>query len=181
MAKGTCSIESCNKVVQSLGLCCTHYQRQRRAAKGPCSVAGCDAVQYSSDLCCKHYQRQRRTGTTDLAPQIKPCAVRGCPTPARVRGWCIKHHGRWKRIGDPLTTVTRERLKASRSAMIKKCIRCNRELPIDHFDPRPQMLDGRRSNCRECGRLYNNESNARKREREAPYRLPKESTFVQDR
>lgn len=75
MAKGTCSIEGCEKPVRASGLCGMHYQRQwkngstgeappqRRSTAGrTCSVDGCERPVKAGDLCPMHYQRQRKGG-----------------------------------------------------------------------------------------------------------------------
>lgn len=165
----TCSTVDCLRRAIVRGMCGPCYRRERRKTAGPCSITECGEPQYSSDLCGKHYKRLRRTGTVDLISKTKPCAVKDCPSAARARGWCNLHYRRWVLHGNPLITTTAELAVAARAITVKTCRRCQRQLPINEFDPRPQMLDGRRSYCRECGRLYSHESLERKRAREAAH------------
>jgi hypothetical protein len=75
-------------------------------AKGTCSVEGCErSGPLVRGWCGLHYQRWYRQGdptvtlvTTDHADL---CAETGCDRPYQARGWCELHYRRWLHQGDP--------------------------------------------------------------------------------
>lgn len=61
MPDRTCSSDRCPRPHYALGLCTTHYQKQRRAGT-ECSVDRCDRVVEAGGLCNVHYNRNRKYG-----------------------------------------------------------------------------------------------------------------------
>jgi hypothetical protein len=43
------------------------------------------------------------------------------------------------------------------ATMMKKCVKCGRELPIEDFSRNAASKDGHQSACKECLRVYNRE------------------------
>lgn len=115
MTERLCSIDGCDKSVESRGWCNAHYQRWLRhgeptaggSYRNPgaiCAVDNCDRVAQGRGYCDMHYKRVRKYGTTELPPKIKaerpPCSISGCVRPAKSRGWCETHYFRWYRTGN---------------------------------------------------------------------------------
>ncbi|KAH9191380.1 hypothetical protein AeNC1_006644 [Aphanomyces euteiches] len=69
-----CSIEGCNNLSRSKGLCKAHGGGRR------CSVQGCTRASQSSSLCIAHGGGKR-------------CTVEGCTKAAQSRGMCKAHGG----------------------------------------------------------------------------------------
>jgi 5-methylcytosine-specific restriction endonuclease McrA len=70
----------------------------------PCTVDGCDDAVYGLGLCETHYARQRRTGSVDLVERIDPgCDVEGCAEGHYATGVCRYHYDqrRGARPGEP--------------------------------------------------------------------------------
>lgn len=82
MAQATCSIEGCERPVNSRGMCGLHYQRWKR----------------TGDAGEADYRRRPKAPPADLTE----CAVDNCTSPVRSRGWCMMHYQRWQTKGDPL-------------------------------------------------------------------------------
>lgn len=82
MAKGTCSVESCERTVRCRGWCEAHYARWRRGVP-------IDGEPVSDRV---------RGG----------CAVDGCDREHMARGWCFPHWKKWRRYGDPLVGAPAE-------------------------------------------------------------------------
>lgn len=73
---GKCSVDGCDDVVHSLGMCGKHYQRFKKYGSADdylgahgvnrfCSVEGCGGVFEAKGLCDKHYQRFRKYGSPE--------------------------------------------------------------------------------------------------------------------
>lgn len=87
MSKKVCSVEGCNKIAKSRGLCDAHYKSKQKSGelktatyekrKGAvCSVEGCNRPVYSRELCILHYQRYMKHGTTsEEALSHKTCSM----------------------------------------------------------------------------------------------------------
>lgn len=75
-------------------------------AKGTCSIEGCERPAKTRGWCQKHYVRWLAHGDPMIVlPPGKPrrrCTV--CGEPARSHGFCGVHLGKWRRHGDPLWT-----------------------------------------------------------------------------
>lgn len=76
-------------------------------AKGTCSVDGCQKPHDSRGWCCAHYGRWKRHGDPMAggimqSPQTGPCEVDGCIRSAVSRGVCRRHYGKLNKYGDPL-------------------------------------------------------------------------------
>lgn len=73
-------------------------------AKGSCSVDGCERDSVCRGWCIKHYRRWATHGdptkVAHPAPE-GPCSVAGCDRDAKTRGWCRRHYVRFHRHGDP--------------------------------------------------------------------------------
>jgi hypothetical protein len=90
-----------------------------------CTIDGCDALLISKGLCTGHYQRVRVHGDPlahiplrDNGKRVPgprdTCSVDGCSDTARVRSnpLCSKHYQRWRKYGDanaPYTRYNRQR------------------------------------------------------------------------
>lgn len=116
MAQGTCSVDGCDRVERSRGLCSMHYIRwyrygdteHTREKRPTCLIEGCDRPHQAHGLCGSHLARQHRYGDATAGPPIQPrqspiCTVEGCDQPSKVRSMCAKHYSRWHRHGDPTT------------------------------------------------------------------------------
>lgn len=69
-----------------------------------CSVDGCEKKVNTKGLCNKHFQRMKRTGTTDPGPLsldhgVRICSVPDCGRKRRANGLCPKHYLRVKLTG----------------------------------------------------------------------------------
>lgn len=81
-----CSVTDCGRTVYGLGLCNSHYRKERYITKSSpkfahsaiCSLEGCDRTVYARKLCSVHYQRQRGL---EKKPVTDNCARR---PPARA-------------------------------------------------------------------------------------------------
>jgi Autographiviridae endonuclease VII len=75
------------------------------------------------------------------------CSISDCEAPVLARGWCSKHYHRWRANGDP--TTVRSHWGEDRSARMKVCNGCRRELPVENFYKRSET--GRPvSRCKDC-------------------------------
>lgn len=74
-------------------------------ARGSCTVEGCDRDEYGKGLCSMHWQRMRKHGdvnhTRAKRVGVEPCTVEGCEKLQVARTWCTAHWTRWKRYGSP--------------------------------------------------------------------------------
>ena len=69
-------------------------------AKGTCSVEGCERTNWCRTWCTLHYDRFMRLGTTELPPRDGPnCTVDGCESDRKARGFCGTHYERWRKYG----------------------------------------------------------------------------------
>lgn len=60
-----------------------------------CTIDGCEGLYRSKGLCSKHLMRLKTTGLLDLRPKIvKLCAVKGCERKSRCLGYCTMHYKR---------------------------------------------------------------------------------------
>ena len=107
--KQLCDIESCDRVVRSLGYCVSHYRRYKRGSKNMnspirlitkrefCTIDGCDNVYQSKGLCGMHKYRKKHGILMD-AP-IKGghtgCLIEDCDREHYLNGYCAGH---WKRV-----------------------------------------------------------------------------------
>lgn len=79
-------------------------------AKGTCSVDGCERECHRRGLCASHSSRLQRHGDAQASVPFRTppntwlgrsCSVEGCVRPGRLRrGLCSAHHTRWLRYGD---------------------------------------------------------------------------------
>lgn len=79
--KENCSVENCEKSIKALGLCASHYNRQRNGGGlddpigswhkskviniGLCSIEDCDRLAEKRSFCGTHYSRWRRGVSLD--------------------------------------------------------------------------------------------------------------------
>jgi hypothetical protein len=74
MTKKTCSIDGCDHMAQTIGLCQMHYMRLIRHGttdvqkKRTCSVEGCHKPRAGNGLCAMHYNRMREHGSVESVP-----------------------------------------------------------------------------------------------------------------
>ena len=116
---GSCSVEGCDGVVDTRGMCSAHYRRHlhtgevgpaqvRRRARGPrpCAVSGCHRQVLAHDLCRAHYERLTRTGAAGPAPIVtrrryEPdarCSTVDCAEPPHSGGNCKRHYDQRRRL-----------------------------------------------------------------------------------
>lgn len=93
----------------------------------PCSVEGCEKLAESKGMCGAHYQRTRRFGDPTFHPPApaRICVVDGCEAVPNARGMCSTHYYRWARYGDP--NIARNRPRRSPSYAIpqdRPCATC---------------------------------------------------------
>ena len=72
---------------------------------GKCSVDGCDDVVHSLGMCGKHYQRFKKYGSADdylgAHGVNRVCSVEGCGGVFEAKGLCDKHYQRFRKYGSP--------------------------------------------------------------------------------
>jgi hypothetical protein len=93
-----CSVDGCERLVNSRGLCNAHYDQERRAGRigTPCIVPGCTRARRRHGICDPHTYRVKRHG--DLYTEIPldrsailPCRVDGCGKRAARDAKCKWH------------------------------------------------------------------------------------------
>lgn len=89
-------------------------------ANGTCSVEGCERVLDSRGWCDYHYRHWLKHGDPLMVkkrgPKPKPrptCSVGGCERVVHGRGYCPLHYQQWKNNGDPL--INRRNLRGPAS------------------------------------------------------------------
>lgn len=120
MSDRTCSVEGCEKPVQSRGWCATHYRRWYdtgdvnaavpiKPRRTTCNVEDCDRPHYGFGYCRMHYRRWRGTGAPGPAESLRRpdrgCMVDGCDDKHKAKGYCQIHFDRWYKHGDPLLVL----------------------------------------------------------------------------
>lgn len=79
-----------------------------------CSVDLCDRVQKTKGLCSGHYSRLFNFGDVRADVPLKnvsppeTCSIEGCDRKYKAKGYCAIHWHRWKKFGDPGTAEVRE-------------------------------------------------------------------------
>ena len=91
-----CTPQSVSGVFKSRGW------ETRKRVRLPCTVEGCERLTFSRGLCQAHYQRVRRTGNTGSADVLvfsgaTECRYEGCERPHSSRGLCLKHQAEERR------------------------------------------------------------------------------------
>ena len=73
-----------------------------------CSIDGCERVRKSRGLCNTHNERRRRGGSLDkpVGRRGGLCDLEDCNSPHYSLGFCEKHYNRLRRHGDPAVTLT---------------------------------------------------------------------------
>lgn len=116
-----CSIEGCEKRVQSRGWCPMHYQRWRthgdpliRSATLPeyestCVIAGCTKERFAREWCSMHYLRWRRHGDPEYVRPKALCSEDDCEAKVYGQGLCRVHYQR------------RRKLKETRTCSVEGC------------------------------------------------------------
>lgn len=88
--QGPCSLDHCDRKINSAGLCVTHYRRKRLGMPdwdavipermkrgGTCSVEGCGKVKYAKGYCGMHYNRIYVLGHAEPGPAETMKAPKG--------------------------------------------------------------------------------------------------------
>ncbi|OZC93006.1 hypothetical protein CH282_01725 [Rhodococcus sp. 06-418-1B] len=93
----SCSVEDCDRRVESSGVCSTHRWRLRKYGStdlpvrperpSHCTAADCDRPVRAKELCRSHYAGHLRAGTT--------CTESSCERESNTRGLCKPHYNRW--------------------------------------------------------------------------------------
>ncbi len=127
MAKGICSVDGCERVVDARQLCKMHYTRLRKygtpGEAAPrranpltdddhCAAPGCfrRRAPGRKGLCYSHFSRFRLNQDLGLPFRFrKKCGVDGCTRPHSGLGWCQLHYTRWKKYGSPDLPQTNRR------------------------------------------------------------------------
>lgn len=171
MAKGTCSVDGCERDTVGRGVCGKHYYRLRRygdplgggqeryvATQNTCLVDECQSEPKSLGYCIKHYTRLRNHGDADTVKKIAAypagagCSVDGCRKHPIARGWCPEHYQRWKNHGDPLggnpSPAVHQAVDLPDGRRV--CSGCGEAKPIEQFDKDKRASGGRRSKCKAC-------------------------------
>lgn len=105
MGQSICSVADCVEPIGrrgAKGMCPKHY----RESRPPCTIDGCEKVQVSRGLCAMHNYRARTVGdphATASGRKNRPpslCEVEGCEQPRRKFEWCAGHYAQWYRSGE---------------------------------------------------------------------------------
>lgn len=113
----SCSVDGCETLASSGGMCSKHYARWRRhgspyvvypsrqfpRAKAKCSIQACDRPVKAKGLCDLHYKRQRKGGDPAVKniPVRTICIVEDCDRLNLARGYCSTHLQRVNKWGTP--------------------------------------------------------------------------------
>ena len=104
--KKGCAVKGCSRPAHALGMCRTHYDRQKKAGRSvvraksapapKCSVPACSRPSYAQGLCQMHYEARRKGlgGLRSGGGPSKTCGVPGCTAPHHAKGYCKSHYGR---------------------------------------------------------------------------------------
>lgn len=133
MAKGTCTVPTCDEPMLCRKICNGHYIRwkktgdvqshiplAKRAKRNPgarCSVPECPNANTGGGICDTHRERLKVHGDVQAEIPIRRrgrrrvtgCNYPGCPLPHVARGWCTTHYKRWEVNGDPSISNARVR------------------------------------------------------------------------
>lgn len=86
-------------------ICKIHQAAEWRARQGPCSLEGCERQINTDGLCVTHYRRRRDNlpdWDAVIPERMKrglPCSVEGCGRPAYAKGHCGMHYNRLYVLG----------------------------------------------------------------------------------
>src|ERR1700746_1973849 len=136
-----CSIEGCNRIINSKGLCKFHYDRQRKGIplEAPfgnpkparfCSVEGCENEHESKGYCKFHYDRQLRTEVPLDAPKFNKQLEAEWGSPEYFKEWRETNPDQWREV------ARRSHLKTKFG------------LTLEEYD---QMVDDQNGVCFICG------------------------------
>lgn len=159
-----CSVDGCTTKARSLGLCRSHYEKQRRhgdptwtrTKKSPeaCTAPDCDRPRVARGLCQLHRDRMRRNGTLETVRFTKRlCSIEGCAKTAKSRGWCPMHYARWLRHGEAGAVAP---MLGPRPVIDgrRECKGCEEWLPVADFNA-GSWPGSFHHKCRECQRADN--------------------------
>ena len=119
--RGKCSLRECDNLNSALGLCSTHYARQRKGLpldtpihqiprpykreKRTCDYQDCERPFIANGLCSAHYRRHKTgrplAGNIRVVAPNRRCSIDYCSRPHQAKGLCATHRRR-ERDGRPL-------------------------------------------------------------------------------
>ena len=109
-----CSVEICDRLAETAGLCHAHSERLRRtgdlraelpirarsAMPTVCTVQGCEGLVSGGGLCAAHYAAAFSRGFRAFG-KAAICSIDDCTEPVRSRGYCSSHYNKFRRWGTP--------------------------------------------------------------------------------
>lgn len=125
-------------------------------ARGTCSLDDCEKAEHAQGLCNTHYTYRRKAGQLERVEWPMSCKVDGCDRKHCAKGYCSVHWARNKRgtpLDAPIRMIGVE--KRLDEFGRKECSACRQILSASEFHPRKGVSDGLFAKCRPCLLRYN--------------------------